>query len=148
MKFTIEKKALVQMVKTVNHRHLAAVAHRKKNEWLRIEAAGGKVEMQANGVGMGYSAAVREEGVCFIRYRGLLELVQSFSVKEITFAITPEGMAVETWSSGNAAWFALFDDPATAPATVEDVSKVDGKEPTFISVGAVQHWREMVLRSK
>jgi hypothetical protein len=56
-------------------------------------------------------------------------------------------MRVESWSS-NAAAFAIFDIPATAPATLEDVSKSDTAEPSFISPDAIQDWRKMVLRSK
>lgn len=148
MRFLIEKKAMVQLLKTVSHRHLAAVDHRGKNQWLRIGAQGGTVELQANGVAMGHPAQVAEEGVSFVRYRGLLELVQSFKVKEIRFAVTPAGMAIETWSSGDAAWFAIFDDPRTAPATMEDVAKDGSAEPSFITPDAMQHWREMVLKSK
>jgi hypothetical protein len=147
MKFSIEKRALVHMLKTVNHRDRATAEHRKKNEWLRIEATFGKVELMANGVGMGHEADVLETGVCFVRYRGLLELVQSFKADEINMAITPEGMRIESWSNNTAA-FAIFDIPATAPATLEDVSKPDAAEPSFISPDAIQHWREMVLRSK
>jgi hypothetical protein len=147
MKFSIQKKALVHMLKTVNHRDRARAAHREKSEWLRIEATLGKVELLANGVGMGHHADVLETGVCFVRYKGLAELVQSFKADEINMAITPEGMRVESWSS-NAAAFAIFDIPATAPAALEDVSKPDAAEPSFISPDAIQHWRKMVLRSK
>jgi hypothetical protein len=145
MKFVIDKKYLVRMLKLVNHRDAASVAHRKKSQYLRIKAYNMAVELEANGLAISAPAMITEKGVCFIKYRGLLEVVQSY--KKIYMAVTPEGIQVETVSANDQLWYAIFDDPKVAPVSIEDVRKEKSPEPSFISPSAIQDWREMYRRS-
>lgn len=144
MKFVVDKKQLVRILKIVNHRDVASVAHRKKNQYLRIKACNMEVELQANVVAASMPAMIAEKGVCFIKYRSLLEVVQSFKKKKIYIAVTPEGIQIETFSATDQMWYAIFDDPKAAPETVENV---DIPKPSFVSSTAVQDWREMYWRS-
>jgi hypothetical protein len=143
MKFVIEKKHLVRMLKIVGHRDAAAAAHRKKNQYLRIRAHNMEVELEANGVAISAPAMITEKGVCFIRYKGLLELVQSYDKKKIYMEVTPEGFQLETYRASEKLWFAIFDDPKAAPKAMEDVSI----KPSFMSSTAILEWREMYLSS-
>lgn len=147
MKFVVDKKQLVRILKIVNHRDMASVAHRKKNQYLRIKAHNMEVELQANGVAATIPAMIAEKGVCFIKYRGLLEVVQSFKKKKIYIAVTPEGVQIETLSGNDQIWYAIFDHPKAAPASMENIDKPNTPEPSFISNSAIQDWREMYLRS-
>ncbi|MCF8131362.1 MAG: hypothetical protein K9N10_22865 [Deltaproteobacteria bacterium] len=147
MKFVIAKKDLVRMLKIVNHRDLASVAQRKKNQYLRIKAHNMEVELQANGVAMSAPAMITQKGVCFIRYRNLLEVVQSYKKKKIYMAVTPDGLEIEKLSTGSGIWYAIFDDPKVAPESMEDTEIRKAPEPSFISSTAIQDWREMYHRS-
>ena len=109
MQFTVEKKALVKMIKTVNRRDAGSVSIRNKNQWMRIAAQNGTLELMANGFSAGGPATVAEEGVAFVWYGRMLEIVQSYNTPEITITITPAGMTINTFETGRAAWFAIFD---------------------------------------
>lgn len=147
MKFVIEKKHLVRILKIVSHRDMASVAFRKKNQYLRIKAYNMEVEIAGNGVSIAAPAMITEKGVCFIKYRGLLEVVQSYQKKKIYMAVTPEGIQIETFTASDQLWYAIFDDPKTAPKTMEGVDRLKTPEPSFISSAAIQDWREMYLSS-
>jgi hypothetical protein len=123
MQFAVEKNALVKMLKAVNRRDRASVAVRNKNQWLRIAAQNGTLELLANGFSAGGPATVTDEGVAFVWYGRLLEIVQSYNTKEITISITPAGMKINTFETGRQAWFAIFDKPEMAPPSMEDVFK-------------------------
>ncbi|MDF7824464.1 hypothetical protein P4B35_10605 [Pontiellaceae bacterium B12227] len=143
MKFVIDKKHLVRLLKLAGHRDMASVSRQKKNQYLRIKAYNMEVELEANGLGISAPAMITEKGVCFIRYKGLLELVQSYKKKKIYMAITPEGLQIETYRASSELWFAIFDDPKIAPQSVEDVHKETMPEPSFVSSSAIQDWRDM-----
>ncbi|VGO22309.1 hypothetical protein [Pontiella sulfatireligans] len=147
MKFVIDKKHLVRMLKIVNHRDMASISHRKKNQYLRIKAYNMEVELEANGVAISTSAMITEKGVCFIRYRGLLELVQSYKKKKIYIVVTPDGLQIETYHASDELWYAIFDDPKMAPASIEEVQKDKTPEPSFVSSTAIQDWRDMYRQS-
>jgi hypothetical protein len=123
MQFSIGKKVLVQMLKTVHRRDARSVGVRNKNQWLRIAAQSDAVEMLANGFSAGGPATVIEEGVAFVWYKRMLDIVQSFKTDDISVTITPEGMKINTFETGRQAWFAIFDKPEMAPPSMEDVFK-------------------------
>lgn len=130
MQLSIDKKALVQMLKTVHQRDAGSVGVRNKNQWLRIAAQADAVELQANGFSAGGPATVTEEGVAFVWYKRMLDIVQSFKTDDISVTITPEGMKINTFETGRQAWFAIFDKPGMAPPAMEDVFKNAGPPKT------------------
>lgn len=130
MQFSIEKKALVQMLKTVHQRDAGSIGVRNKNQWLRIAAQADAVELQANGFSAGGPATVTKEGVAFVWYKRMLDIVQSFKTDDISVTITPEGMKINTFETGRQAWFAIFDKPGMAPPSMEDVFKDAGPAKT------------------
>jgi hypothetical protein len=148
MQFTVEKKALVKMIKTVNRRDAGSVSIRNKNQWLRIAAKNGTLELMANGFSAGGPAAVIEEGVAFVWYTRMLEIVQSYKTPEITVTITPAGMKINTFETGRQAWFAIFDKPSLAPESMEAVFKDHCPPDPAEALDVINLWREMRLRSK
>lgn len=123
MQFSIKKTALVKMITTVHQRDAGSVGVRNKNQWLRIAAQNDAVELQANGFTAGEPATVTEEGVAFVWYKRMLDIVQSFKTDEISMTVTPAGMKINTFETGRASWFAIFDKPEMAPPAMEDVFK-------------------------
>jgi hypothetical protein len=148
MQFSVEKKALVKMLKAVHRRDQAAVAVRNKNRWLRMAAQNGTLELLANGFSAGGPANVTEEGVAFVWYGRMLEIVQSYKTPEITITITPAGMKINTFETGRAAWFAIFDKPSLAPESMEAVFKDYCPPDPAEALEVMRLWREMRLRSK
>jgi len=148
MQFTVEKKALVKMLKAVHRRDLGSVSVRNKNQWLRVAAQNGTLELLANGFSAGGPATVTEEGVAFVWYGRMLKIVQSYKTSEITFSITPSGMSINTFQTGRAAWFAIFDKPSLAPESMEAVFKDHCPADPAEALEVMNLWREMRLRAK
>ena len=148
MRFTVEKKALVKLIKTVNRRDKGSVSIRNKNQWMRIATQNGTLELMANGFSAGGPATVIEEGVAFVWYTRMLEIVQSYNTKEITISITPAGMAINTFQTGRNAWYAIFDKPELAPESMEAVYKDHCPPDPAEAMEVMRLWREMRLRSK
>jgi len=148
MQFAVEKKALVKLIKTVNRRDKGSVSIRNKNQWMRIAAQNGTLELQANGFSAGGPATVTEEGVAFVWYGRLLEIVQSYNTPEMTVTITPAGMRINTFETGRNAWYAIFDKPELAPETMEAVYKDHCPPDPAEALEVMRLWREMRLRSK
>ena len=76
MKFKMDRKALIKLIKVVNHRDFSMTGHMEKNRWLRIAACAGQVGLSANGVAGTSPAEILEEGVCFIWYGKLLQILK------------------------------------------------------------------------
>jgi hypothetical protein len=148
MLFSVEKKALVKLIKTVNRRDAGSVSIRNKNQWMRIAAQNGTVELEANGFSAGGPATVTKKGVAFVWYGRLLEIVQSYNTKEITISITPAGMKINTFETGRNAWYAIFDLPEMAPESMEAVYKDHCPPDPAEALEVINLWREMRLRSK
>jgi len=148
MQFSVEKKVLVKLIKAVHRRDRASVAVRNKNQWLRIAAQNGTLELLANGFSAGGPATVVEKGVAFVWYGRLLEIVQSYNTKEITISITPAGMKINTFETGRNAWYAIFDLPEMAPESMEAIYKDHCPPDPADALEVINLWREMRLRSK
>lgn len=133
MKFRMDRKSLIKLLKAVNHRDFAMTGHMEKNRWLRIAACAGQIGLSANGVAGTAPAEILEEGVCFIWYGKLLKILQSFKTPEITIEVVPEGITIETFSIGSAGWTAIYDKPELAPETIEDVAKNKGANASHVS---------------
>ena len=133
MKFTIDRKALINLLKQVNHRDFGMTGRMDKNRWLRIAACAGQIGLSANGVAGITRAEIIEEGVCFIWYGKLLKILQSFKQPEITMEVSPGGITIETFSIGHDGWTAIYDKPELAPQTIEDVTVTKGAGASFVS---------------
>ncbi len=148
MQFTVEKKALVKMLKAVHRRDQGSVSVRNKNQWLRVAAQNGTLELMANGFSAGGPAAVTKKGVAFVWYARMLKIVQSYNTPEITVTITPDGMTINTFQTGRDAWYAIFDLPEMAPESMEAVYKDHCPPDPAEALEVINLWREMRLRSK
>jgi hypothetical protein len=62
--------------------------------------------------------------------------------------ITPDGMSINTFQTGRAAWFAIFDKPELAPESMEAVYKDHCPQDPAEALEVMRLWREMRLRSK
>ena len=115
MKFTIDKKSLVQML-----RALTKDSGKKKKDrdpHLRVAAHDDRVVMSANDVETGCEAQVEEEGVCFFQYEKLLPLIQAYTeVNSLTIEVNSEGIQIGNTKISRGFWeISLFADPKTAP---------------------------------
>jgi hypothetical protein len=121
---------------------------RNKMQWLRIAAQNDTLELAANGFGAGGPATVTTEGVAFVWYARMLEIVKSYNTKEITISITPAGMTINTFQIGRSAWYAIFDKPELAPESMETVYKGQCPPDPAEALEVMRLWHEMRLRSK
>jgi hypothetical protein len=140
VKFTIQKKVLVRLLKVVTPKAIG----RKADHYLRIEAWNMRVNLSANQVEAEGPAMITKKGVCFIRYRNLLQVVNSFKgTKDLTVEIEPGGLRIGRFSISEGIWLALFDDPRKAPK-----SRIDEGDPALAKTAAtgealdVQAWRD------
>ena len=114
MKFTIQRKILVRLLKLVLLNPDLDRAHR--DVFIRIAAHKMKVILKANMNEAGGPAIITNKGVAFIRYRRLLLVIQSFKHnKWLTVGIDSEGLHIGKLHVSEQIWWAIFDDPETAP---------------------------------
>jgi hypothetical protein len=147
MKFTLPKRALVKLLKIVTT--TPGDPRVGKDQYLRIEARGATLTMTANEAEVAAPAEIAKEGVCYIRYRNLLPVIQSFKgVKELTIEIAPAGLQIGTFRVSDGIWIALFDNPATAPRSLirRDDPRLAAKAEAALQEG-VQAWRDFYAGS-
>ena len=112
MKFTIERKVLIKMLKTIS---LGGVA---ENDRLRIAALDGEITLTVEDrVGTSFVAIVEEEGVCFFRHNQFLPLLRTYKyAKRLTIEVNPKEMKFGSTIISRGLWeISLFENPATAP---------------------------------
>ena len=63
MKFRMDRKALIKLIKVVNHRDFSMTDRREKNRWLRIAACADQIGLSANGVAGTVLIEVLDESV-------------------------------------------------------------------------------------
>jgi hypothetical protein len=125
MKFTINKKPLAQMLRTLTRN-----TGRKRGErdtHLRLAAQNGQITMGANDAEAGYEANVIEDGVCFFRYDQFLPLIRTYSnAASLTIKVRPDGIQICNTKISRGFWeVSLFSNPATAP---ERLPRIPTKE--------------------
>jgi len=112
MKFTIERKVLIKMLKMLS---LGGVA---QDDHLRIAAQDGEITLTVEDrAGTSYVAIVEEEGVCFFRHKQFLPLLRTYKdTKRLTIEINPQEIKFGSTSISRGFWeISLFENPATAP---------------------------------
>ena len=112
MKFTVERKTLIKMLKLLSLGGVPRDAH------LRIAAQDKRLILTLEDyAGTEFEADVAEEGVCFFRHQQLVPLLRSYKgVKTLTIAITSDGIRIGTSTIGRGLWeISLFQNPAAAP---------------------------------
>ena len=118
MKFTINKKPLAQMLRTLTQN-----AGRKRGQHdthLRLAAQDGQITMRANDAEAGYEANVIKEGICFFRYDQFLPLIRTYAnATDLTIEVTPDGIQIGNTKISRGFWeVSFFADPKTAPAVL------------------------------
>lgn len=147
MKFTLPKRTLVKLLKVVTTNSSDPWGGR--DQYLRVEARGATLTLTANEAEAAAPAKVAKEGVCYIRSRNLLPVIQSFtSVKELTVEVDPVGLQIGTFRVSDGIWIALFDNPATAPKSLikHNDPRIAAK-PVEVPDDSVQAWRAFYARS-
>lgn len=112
MKFTVERKTLINMVKMLAVDGVAPDAH------LRIAAQAGRIILTVEDyAGTEFAGDVAEEGVVFFRHKQLLPILRSYKgVKTLTIEVRSNGIKIGNSTIGRGLWeISLFENPATAP---------------------------------
>lgn len=146
VKFTIPQRDLVKMLKVVTSN--PAVSRKNRDPHLRMEASGGLLTLTANESEARALADVDREGVCYINYKHLLPVVQSFKgLSSLTIEVTPSGMRIGSFRLSDGIWHALFDNPATAPKRYigRDDPAIRGMTDPDTTI---QAWRAFYAQSK
>jgi hypothetical protein len=134
MKFTVERKVLIKMLKMLS---VGGVAH---DDHLRIAAQGGQLTLTVEDMaGTSFEAAIAEEGVCFFRHKQLLPLLRAYkAAKSLTMEVNSQGIKFGTTTIGRGLWeISLFENPATAPQRLilksPEIARGEnsGKQPDF-----------------
>lgn len=115
LKFTIERRILVDLLKAVGRR---APLRGRSQKMVRLSAAGPRVFLEANGKAVATEAMVLSEGACMVVHRTILELLSSFARgrQNITFAADSCFFRID---EGN--WpVAWFTPAACPPAEFQD----------------------------
>jgi hypothetical protein len=115
MKFTINKKSLAQMLRTLTRD--TGHKHGERDTHLRLAAQDGQITMRANDAEAGYKANVLEEGVCFFRHNQFLPLIRTYAnAVELTIEVTPDGIQIGNTKISRGFWeVSLFTNPENAP---------------------------------
>ena len=111
MEFTVQKRELARILRLV----LGRRSVKSCDPYLRLEASAGRLLLSANDMEAEIPALIQREGVCFLLARPLLPLVRTFKQPQLTLAIEPEGLRIESYHASEDLWLALFDNPAQAP---------------------------------
>ena len=112
MKFTVERKVLIKMLKTIS---LGGVA---QDDHLRIAAQDGEIALTVEDrAGTSFVAIVEEEGVCFFRHKQFLPLLRTYKdTKRLTIEVNPQGIKFGRTTISRGLWeVSLFENPAAAP---------------------------------
>lgn len=146
MKFTLRQRDLVKMLKVVTSN--PALARKDRDAHLRIEARDGELTLTANESEAQAPVQVAEEGVCYISYKNLLPMVQSFKgTPEITIEVNPSGIQIGSLRLSDGFWHALFDHPETAPKRY-----IGRDDPAIRGMtdpdSTLQAWRAFYAQSK
>ncbi len=126
MKFTVERKTLVKMLKLLSLGGVAPDAH------LRICAQGDQISLTIEDVaGTSFAADVAKEGVCFFRHQQLLPLLRSYTgTKCLTMEVNAQEMKFGSTSISRGLWeISLFENPATAPQRLIMNRPIPAPEP-------------------
>jgi hypothetical protein len=109
----MQKKILVRLLKLVLCN--PDLDRRQRDTHIRISAHKTRVNLKTNQNEAVGPAIVSDKGVAFVRYRSLLPLIQSFRKRMLTITIDADGLHIDRFHVSKEIWWAIFDDPATAP---------------------------------
>jgi hypothetical protein len=112
MKFTVERKTLIKMLKLLSVGGVAPDTH------LRIAAHGGQLVLTVEDyAGTSFGADVAEEGVCFFRHKKFLPLLRTYKdAKHLTIEVNSKELKFGSTTIDRARWeISLFENPAAAP---------------------------------
>ena len=123
MKFTIQRRQLVGMLKVVLTN--PSLAKHDRDRFLRIEAANARLVLKSNKTEAGAAAFITEKGVAFILYHKLLPLIESFKNRRmLTVTIDPDGFHINRFHISSDIWWAIYDNPESAPKSVPDFHRI------------------------
>jgi hypothetical protein len=126
MKFTIERKILIKMLKMLS---LGGVA---QDDHLRIAAQDGEIALTVEDrAGTSYVAIVEKKGVCFFRFKQFLPLLRTYkNTKRLTIEINPREIKFGSTSISRGLWeISLFENPAIAPLTLPKLPDAPREKP-------------------
>lgn len=135
MKFTMPQRDFASLLKVVTH--TASLPKHQRDPHLRMEASNGRLFLNGNEAEANAPADVDVEGVCFLNYRRLLPLVQTFKgEKALTIEVAPGGLRIGNFRISDEIWYAIFDKPEAAPARV-----IGHPDPKPHKNSIIQKWR-------
>ncbi len=126
MKFTIERKVLIKMLKMLS---LGGVA---QDDHLRIAAQDGEIALTVEDrAGTSYVAIVEKKGVCFFRFKQFLPLLRTYKdTKRLTIEVNPREIKFGSTSISRGLWeISLFENPAIAPLTLPKFADAPPDKP-------------------